>query len=166
MKIIDCTDADYAQTLQSLYTRPACPPEIEERAKAIVEEVRLHGDKAVLAQIAKFDGVKLTASKLKVSDAEIKAAKAAVPKKTRDAVKHAIANIRKFSSMQIPKNCCRSRGRASRWANSSRQWNASAATSRAGPLRWSPAPFTPSLSRRPPACARSSRPPRPARTAP
>ena len=59
---------------------------------------------AVLAQIAKFDGVKLTASKLKVSDAEIKAAKAAVPKKTRDAVKHAIANIRKFSSMQIPKN--------------------------------------------------------------
>jgi len=104
MKIIDCTDADYAQALQSLYTRPACPPEIEERAKAIVEEVRLHGDKAVLAQIAKFDGVKLTASKLKVSDAEIKAAKAAVPKKTRDAVKHAIANIRKFSSMQIPKN--------------------------------------------------------------
>ena len=106
MKIIDCTDADYAQALQSLYTRPACPPEIEERAKAIVEEVRLHGDKAVLAQIAKFDGVKLTASKLKVSDAEIKAAKAAVPKKTRDAVKHAIAAARPAATRAIALLIC------------------------------------------------------------
>ena len=50
MKIIDCTDADYEQALQSLYTRPACPPEIEARAQAIVDEVRQHGDAAVLSQ--------------------------------------------------------------------------------------------------------------------
>ena len=104
MKIIDCTDADYAQALQSLYTRPACPPEIEDRAKAIVEEVRLHGDDAVLAQIAKFDRVRLTADALKVSDEEIRAAKASVPARTKRAVKRAISNVRLFSSMQIPRN--------------------------------------------------------------
>ena len=67
MKIIDCTDAGYRQALQALYERPACPPEIESRAQAIVDEVRQHGDAAVLAQIAKFDGVTLTADTLKVS---------------------------------------------------------------------------------------------------
>ena len=67
MKIIDCTDADYEQTLQALYTRPACPPEIEARAQAIVDEVREHGDAAVLSQIAKFDRVVLTSPELKVS---------------------------------------------------------------------------------------------------
>ena len=64
MKIIDCTDADYEQTLQSLYTRPACPPEIEARAQAIVDEVREHGDAAVCSQIAKFDRVILTSHEL------------------------------------------------------------------------------------------------------
>ena len=85
MKIIDCTDADYEQTLQSLYTRPACPPEIEERARAIVDEVREHGDAAVLSQIAKFDRVILTSPELKVSDGEIAAAKKAVSRKTKKA---------------------------------------------------------------------------------
>ena len=104
MKIIDCTDADYAQALQSLYTRPACPPEIEDRAKAIVEEVRLHGDSAVLAQIAKFDHVKFTADQLKVTKAEVSAAKAQVFRRTREAVKNAIFNVRLFSSMQVPRS--------------------------------------------------------------
>ena len=87
MKIIDCTDADYKQTLQSLYTRPACPPEIEERAQAIVDEVRAHGDAAVLSQIAKFDRVVLTSPELKVSAKEIAAAKKAVSQKTKDAIR-------------------------------------------------------------------------------
>ena len=104
MKIIDCTDADYGQALQSLYTRPACPPEIEDRAKAIVEEVRLHGDAAVLAQIAKFDRVNLTAAALKVSDKEIKAAQKLVHPRIKRAIRNAILNVRIFSARQIPRN--------------------------------------------------------------
>ena len=101
MKIIDCTDADYKQTLQSLYTRPACPPEIEERAQAIVDEVRAHGDAAVLSQIAKFDRVILTSPALKVSDEEIAAAKKAVSRKTKSAIKLALGNITAFAKMQV-----------------------------------------------------------------
>lgn len=104
MKIIDCTDSDYGQALQSLYTRPACPPEIEARAQAIVEEVRLHGDSAVLAQIAKFDGVTLTADALKVSEEEIAAAKRSVSRKTREAVRLARKNIIGYARMQIPRS--------------------------------------------------------------
>lgn len=104
MKIIDCTDADYRQALQSLYTRPACPPEIEARAQAIVDEVREHGDSAVLAQIAKFDRVVLTSPELKVSDAEISAAKKAVSRKTKDAIRLARKNITEFAKMQIPRS--------------------------------------------------------------
>ena len=102
MKIIDCTDADYAQALQSLYTRPACPPEIEARAQAIVEEVRQHGDAAVLAQIAKFDGVTLTSDKLKVSAEEIAAAGKIVSRKTKDAIRLARHNIATFAKKQMP----------------------------------------------------------------
>ena len=104
MKIIDRTDADYEQALQSLYTRPACPPDIEQRAQAIVDEVRRHGDSAVLAQIAKFDGVKLTADALKVSGDEIAAAKKSVSKKTKDAVRLACRNITAFAKMQLPRS--------------------------------------------------------------
>ena len=104
MKIIDCTDAGYRQALQALYERPACPPEIESRAQAIVDEVRQHGDAAVLAQIAKFDGVTLTADTLKVSDEEIAAAKKAVSRKTREAVRLARRNITAFAKMQMPRS--------------------------------------------------------------
>ena len=104
MKIIDCTDAGYRQALQALYERPACPPEIESRAQAIVDEVRQHGDAAVLAQIAKFDGVTLTADTLKVSDAEIAAAKKSVSRKTREAVSLARRNIAAFAKMQMPRS--------------------------------------------------------------
>ena len=104
MTIIDCTDAGYRQALQALYERPACPPEIESRAQAIVDEVRQHGDAAVLAQIAKFDGVTLTADTLKVSDAEIAAAKKSVSRKTREAVSLARRNIAAFAKMQMPRS--------------------------------------------------------------
>jgi len=104
MKIIDCTDAGYRQALQALYERPACPPEIESRAQTIVDEVRLHGDAAVLAQIAKFDGVTLTADTLKVSEAEIAAAKKSVSRKTREAVRLARRNIAAFAKMQMPRS--------------------------------------------------------------
>ena len=104
MRIIDCLDADYDQMLQALYTRPACPPEIEQRAQAIVDEVRLHGDSAVLAQIAKFDGVSLNADTLKVSAEEIAAAGNAVSKKTKDAIRLACHNITTFAKMQMPRS--------------------------------------------------------------
>lgn len=67
--------------------------------KPIMEDVRLNGDKAVLAYAQKFD--KASLDSLKVSDAEFEAARRSIDPKLKAAIDHCIANVRKFHNEQM-----------------------------------------------------------------
>lgn len=71
-------------------------------AKAISDEVRADGDKAVLKYTEKFDGVKLSASSMKVTEAEIEEGYKRLDDKTREAIEYAAKNIRDFHEKQMP----------------------------------------------------------------
>ena len=75
MKIVRHTDANFSQKLREV-TAPSSlfDPVIEERTRAIIDAVQTRGDDALLEFTEKFDGARLTASQLAVTQAELMAA--------------------------------------------------------------------------------------------
>lgn len=78
-------------------------PEVEKAVLAIVENVREHGDEALLEYTREFDSPSFSGS-LRVSEAEIVAGAAAVPAADRKWILEAAANIRAFHASQIERS--------------------------------------------------------------
>jgi histidinol dehydrogenase len=77
-------------------------PEAEAVAREIIAAVRARGDDAVCEFTARFDDVRLAPEALRVPADAMKRAADAVDDDVRDALVHAIANIRKFHQTQMP----------------------------------------------------------------
>lgn len=77
------------------------PQDVRAKSSAIVEDVRLRGDMALLEYTARFDGVSLEASGLLVTQTEIDAAMKAVPAGVLRAMQRAAENIRAFHRRQV-----------------------------------------------------------------
>lgn len=73
-----------------------------EKVQKIVEDVRNHGDEALIEYTKKFDKVKLTAHSLKVSNSEITAAFKDLNSEYLKSFKKAIENVKAFYAQQIP----------------------------------------------------------------
>lgn len=93
------------QVLQKLYNRNlyARRKSVEEKVKNIIEDVRAHGDDAVLKYTKKFDGAKLTARQLKVPENEISGAFQNITKEFINDLKVIINNVTLFYKKQIQK---------------------------------------------------------------
>src|SRR5438132_9418233 len=76
--------------------------ELIERIRPILQGVRERGDEALIEFTARFDHVKITPDKLRVSQAEIEHAYQVLEPSVRDAIKHAIRNVRTFHEQQMP----------------------------------------------------------------
>jgi histidinol dehydrogenase len=72
-------------------------PLIEERTRAILQEVQARGDEAVLEFTEKFDGAKLTAEQLAATRAELLASSLSADDGLRNAVAEAEKNIANFA---------------------------------------------------------------------
>ncbi len=98
MRVVQHTDADFARRLREV-TAPSSlfDPIIEQRARAILDEVRSRGDDALLELTERFDGAKLRADQLAVTQAELMAASLKADESLRAAVAEAEANIANFA---------------------------------------------------------------------
>ena len=98
MKVIRHTDTDLPRRLREL-TAPSSlfDPEIEQRARAIIDAVQARGDAALLEFTERFDGAKLKAAKLAVTPAELRSAALTADEELRAAVAAADKNIAKFA---------------------------------------------------------------------
>jgi histidinol dehydrogenase len=105
MNIIRHTDADFAGRLKQL-TAPSSlfDPVIEERTRAIVNDVKARGDAALLELTERFDGARLSADQLRVTQAELLAASLKADDALRSAVAVAGKNIEAFSRKSKRKN--------------------------------------------------------------
>jgi histidinol dehydrogenase len=70
--------------------------------KLIVEGVKAQGDAALLEYTARFDGVRLSAADLKVSEGEIKGAYEKVSPETLNAFRQSARNVRRFQERSMP----------------------------------------------------------------
>src|SRR6266704_2479569 len=98
MKVVRYTDADFSQKLSELAASSSLfDPVIEERTRAILEQVRTEGDAALLELTDRFDGAKLTAEQLTVTQAEVMTASLKADESLRSAVAEAERNIAAFA---------------------------------------------------------------------
>jgi histidinol dehydrogenase len=74
------------------------PRHIEERRKveAIVSDVVVSGDEAIVKYTEQFDGVKLTPEQFRVSEEDLKQAHRQIDKELLKSVRQAIVNVRKY----------------------------------------------------------------------
>jgi len=98
MKVLRHTDPDFADRLPEV-TAPSSlfDPVIEQRTRAILEDVRARGDAALLELTARFDGPQLKADQLPVTQAELLASSLKADSDLRAAVTEAEKNIAAFA---------------------------------------------------------------------
>lgn len=105
MKVIRHTDANFAEKLIEL-TAPSSlfDPEIEQRTRAILQDVFLRGDEALREFTERFDGAKLIPGQLAVTQAELMTASLKADESLRKAVAGAEKNIAAFAKKSLRKN--------------------------------------------------------------
>ena len=98
MNILRHSDPGFAQRLAELATRSSLfDPQIEQRARAILDDVHSRGDDALLALTERFDGARLRADQLAVTQAELMSAALRADEPLRHAVAEADGNIAAFA---------------------------------------------------------------------
>src|SRR6516162_9541740 len=98
MKVIRHTDSDFKARLREVAAPSSLfDPQIEQRTRAILEEVKARGDLALLEFTEKFDGAKLSAERLAVTRAELMVASLNADDALRSAVAEAGKNIARFA---------------------------------------------------------------------
>ena len=74
-------------------------PTLRRSIDALIEDVRVRGDEAVCDALAKFDGIRLTPSQLRVTEEEI--ASAAIDPAVENAIIDAISHLRAFNDQLL-----------------------------------------------------------------
>ncbi|MBT8036305.1 MAG: histidinol dehydrogenase [Verrucomicrobiae bacterium] len=107
MKVLSHKDAAYTRFVRKL-DRRATPggsgQKVEQIVASIITDVQKRGNTAVFDYTARFDGLKLTAKSLFVSQAEIDDAYAAVDEEVKKAVAISKRNIHAFSKRSLRKD--------------------------------------------------------------
>ena len=98
MNTVRYTDSGFSKRLRALAAASSLfDPVIEQRTRAILDDVRTCGDAALLELTERFDGAKLTAEQLPVTQAELVAASLKADDSLRAAVAEAGGNIAAFA---------------------------------------------------------------------
>ena len=105
MNVIRHTDATFSERLREL-TAPSSlfDPVIEQRTRAILDDVQARGDAAILELTERFDGAKLSAEQLAVTHAELMEASLKADASLRAAIGAAQKNIAAFAKKSRRKN--------------------------------------------------------------
>src|SRR5208283_949139 len=105
MKVIRHTDANFAAKLREL-TAPSSlfDPVIEQRTRAILDAAQARGDDALLEFTEKFDGARLAANHLAVTQAEFMVSSLKADESLRAAVAEAEKNVASFARKSLLKN--------------------------------------------------------------
>lgn len=81
--------------------RPEAGEESTAEVRRIIDEVRSRGDAALIELTEKFDGVKLSPDRMRVSEDEMKAAVASAPKDLIAALEEAVSRLTEFCRRQL-----------------------------------------------------------------
>ena len=105
MKVVRPTDANFTDRLRELTAASSLfDPEIEQRTRAILYDVFVRGDDALLEFTEKFDGAKLAVEQLAVTQAELMTASLKADASLRQVITEAEKNIAGFAKKSLRKN--------------------------------------------------------------
>src|SRR3954468_663864 len=102
---LDAASADFPQRFKAfLAMKREVSADIEAAVRAIVDDVAVRGDAALLEATRKFDRLDIAAGGLRIAAEEIEAAMAACDAATIDALRFARDRIEAFHARQMPKD--------------------------------------------------------------
>ena len=105
MNVLLSTDASFAARISQLSAASSLfDPAIEDRAKSIIAAVQTRGDEALIEFTERFDGARLTADQLTVTQAELMMASLKADESLRVAVSEAGRNITAFAEASLRKD--------------------------------------------------------------
>ncbi|QTN32119.1 histidinol dehydrogenase [Akkermansiaceae bacterium] len=104
MKILSHKDAAYAAFVKRLRRRAIPEDSVRDLVSDIIGKVASQGDRALVELTDRFDGAKLSAKGLFVSEKEFSEAAAGVTAETREAVRRSLANIHAFAKRSMRKD--------------------------------------------------------------
>src|SRR3989442_9280524 len=105
MNVLHHTDKAFAGKLRALTTQSSLfDPVIEERTRAILQDIYTRGDAALLELTERFDGAKLSVHQLAVTKAELLAASLHADESLRAAVETTRRNVEFFSRKSLRKS--------------------------------------------------------------
>ncbi|MBR5359233.1 MAG: histidinol dehydrogenase [Clostridiales bacterium] len=100
-KLVNGTKENLKATVEKLGIRGKMDLKpVIDTVQQVIDNIRENGDKALLGYTEKFDGVKMEASQIRVTDEEIAAAKASIDPELMGVMERAAANIRAFHEKQ------------------------------------------------------------------
>jgi len=102
---LDARDASFPQAFAALLSaKREVSEDVDQAVRAIIEDVVVRGDEALIDFTFRFDGLALQPETLRVSDAEIDAAEAQCSKEALDALALARERIETYHREQRPKD--------------------------------------------------------------
>ncbi len=104
VRLINYKSSSARAALAKFCAGSVVPPEITTSVAGILDDVRQHGDKAVVEYARKFDGVTLRPRDFRVRPASLAAAAKRLPTAEMRAMKAALKNIKSFNQHGLPKN--------------------------------------------------------------
>ncbi len=102
MRFLQSNSKTFADDLAEFCRGSVVPKEIADSVAAILADVRVRGDEAVVYYAAKFDGAKLRAREIRVKPTDLAAAAKAISTAERKAMVEAHANIVDFNKKGLP----------------------------------------------------------------
>ncbi len=104
MRILSYEDSSYQRFVKKLYRRAIPSDQERDYVAEIISEVAQKGDKALVDFAKKFDHATIKAKDLRVTEAEIKAARAHVSQDTKAAIAASRKNIHAFAKRSLRKD--------------------------------------------------------------
>ncbi|GGL63365.1 histidinol dehydrogenase [Wenxinia marina] len=102
---LDTSDPGFEAAFARLLTmKREDSPDVDAAVAEIIADVRARGDAALVELTARFDRMELTPDRLRIGEAEIDAAAAAVPAEERAALELAAERIRDYHARQMPQD--------------------------------------------------------------
>ena len=102
---LNSRDADFAKAFEALlFAKRDVEEDVAGQTRAIIADVRVRGDAALIALTNKFDRANVTVQTLKLSSAEIDAALTQVTPAQRTAIETAATRIEAYHKRQLPQD--------------------------------------------------------------
>lgn len=102
---LNSSNPDFVERFEEfLRLRDSYEEDISSTVREIIATVRADGDAALFALTEKFDRLKLTHEKMRITEADFQKARKACGRKTLSALKHAAKRIQSYHKKQLPKD--------------------------------------------------------------
>lgn len=104
MRLLSHKSRGFAREIAKLDRQAEPSAEVRETVAGIIADIRGNGDAALCGYTAKFGGPKLTPSRIRVSPAEIRQARASLTPSARMALAASLRNVTAFAKKSLSKN--------------------------------------------------------------